>query len=284
MNIQHKSFALAVARAIGATLLACGATALAQDATPAADRIKVEVVGSSIKRSLEDQSLPVQVLTREDIARSGVQNMEQLIQTIAATATTGTINGATGAGVSTYGASFASLRGLGSNRTLILLDGQRMTPFAQELNGGGISGNGVDINSIPIAAIDRVEVLTDGASSIYGSDAIAGVINFVLRRNFQGFTAGYEYNTPTDSGGGQVNNVWVSGGYGDLVADKFNVTGTYQYKKEKPLWSSNRDFSKSGMTLLPRMTAASICGLEQRRQACWSRRFAEAESGWRMPL
>jgi iron complex outermembrane receptor protein len=246
MNIQHKSFALAVARAIGATLLACGATALAQDATPAADRIKVEVVGSSIKRSLEDQSLPVQVLTREDIARSGVQNMEQLIQTIAATATTGTINGATGAGVSTYGASFASLRGLGSNRTLILLDGQRMTPFAQELNGGGISGNGVDINSIPIAAIDRVEVLTDGASSIYGSDAIAGVINFVLRRNFQGFTAGYEYNTPTDSGGGQVNNVWVSGGYGDLVADKFNVTGTYQYKKEKPLWSSNRDFSKSG--------------------------------------
>jgi iron complex outermembrane receptor protein len=246
MNFRHKKIAVAVAYAVGAIVLTSGATALAQDTTPAGERIRVEVVGSSIKRTLEDQSLPVQVLTREDISRAGVQNMEQLIAQIAATATTGALSGASGAGVSTYGASFASLRGLGSSRTLVLVDGQRMTPFAQEFAGAGVAGNGVDINSIPIAAIERVEVLTDGASSIYGSDAMAGVINFVLRRNFTGLTAGYEYDSPTKSGDGWTNNLWVTGGYGDLVKDKWNITGSYQYKKEDALWSSDRDFSKSG--------------------------------------
>jgi iron complex outermembrane receptor protein len=247
MNFQRKKLARALGYAVGAVMLVTGASAFAQEAaTPPENKIKVEVVGSSIKRSLEDESLPVQVITKEDIARSGVQNMEQLIAQISATATTGSLNGAAGAGLSTYGASFASLRGLGASRTLVLLDGQRMTPFAQEFAGAGISGNGVDINSIPISAIERVEVLTDGASSIYGSDAIAGVINFVLRRNFTGVTAGYEYDAPTESGGGKTNNFWVSGGYGDILKDKWNITGSYQYKKETALWSYDRDFAKSG--------------------------------------
>ena len=121
-----------------------------------------------------------------------------------------------------------------------------MTPFAQEFAGGGIAGNGVDINSIPISAIERVEVLTDGASSIYGSDAIAGVLNFVLRRNFTGVTAGYEYDQPTRSGGGWTSNAWASGGYGDLTKDGWNVTGSFQCKKEGALQSADRDFAKSG--------------------------------------
>ena len=214
-----------------------------QSATPApATNIKVEVVGSSIKRSLEDQALPVQILTNQDISRAGVQNMEQLVQKISATATTGATGGGTLAGTETYGQSSVSLRGLGSQRTLLLLDGQRMAPFAQEF------ANGVDINAIPISAVERVEVLTDGASSVYGSDAVAGVINFVLRRNFTGATVGYEYDRPTThpSAGGTTNNWWGSVGYGDISKDKYNFTVSYQNKQEYTLSASDRDFAKSG--------------------------------------
>src|SRR5881394_3339257 len=118
------------AYALGTAALVAGVPALAQitpqDVTPPDNKIKVEVVGSGIKRSLEDQSLPVQVLTREDIQRSGVQNMEQLVQKITATATVGAVNGATLASFETFGSSGVSLRGLGAKRTLILLDGQRI--------------------------------------------------------------------------------------------------------------------------------------------------------------
>ena len=208
---------------------------------PPQQRIKVDVIGSSIKRTLEDQSLPVQIMTKDDISRSGVQNMEQLMAKISATASTGGVFGGQLAGVETYGQSAVSLRGLGANRTLVLLDGQRVTPFAQEL------ATGVDINAIPVSAIERVEVLTDGASSIYGSDAVAGVINFVLRRNFTGVTVGYEYDTPTSSGeGGTTSNWWGSVGYGDINKDKFNVTGSYQQKKETSLIAADRNFAQSG--------------------------------------
>ncbi len=235
MKFQRTKIIIACAHAMGAAALVAGVPAFAQgvtpqDVTPPGEaKIKVDVVGSGIKRSLEDQSLPVQVLTKEDIQRSGVQNMEQLVQKITATATAGAINGASLATAETFGSSGVSLRGLGAKRTLILLDGQRIAPFAQELS------NGVDINAIPVSAIERVEVLTDGASSVYGSDAVAGVINFVLRRNFTGVTVGYEYDTPTRSGGGKTDNFWISGGYGDLTKDRFNVTLSYQYKKEDSL-------------------------------------------------
>ena len=241
MKFERTKISIVCAHALGIATLVAATTALAQDVTPPADnKIKVEVVGSGIKRSLEDQSLPVQVLTRDDIQRSGVQNMEQLVQKITATATAGATSGASLATAETFGQSSVSLRGLGAKRTLILLDGQRIAPFAQELS------NGVDINAIPISAIERVEVLTDGASSVYGSDAVAGVINFILRRNFTGMTMGYEHDEPTQGGGGRTENFWVSGGYGDLVKDRFNVTLSYQYKKESSLLASERDFSKSG--------------------------------------
>jgi iron complex outermembrane recepter protein len=245
MKFQRKKTVLALAHATGAAALIAGASAMAQDqpAPSPESRIKIEVVGSSIKRSLEDQALPVQVFTKEDIARLGVQNIEQLIQKITASASMGAINGATSAGTETFGQSSVSLRGLGSRRTLVLLDGQRVAPFAQELTG---LGGGVDINAIPVSMIERVEVLTDGASSVYGSDALAGVINFVLRRNYTGVTVGYEYDWPTRSGGGTTNNFWVNAGYGDINKDKFNFTLGYQNRRESTLSAADREFSKSG--------------------------------------
>jgi len=240
MNYQRKKLVVAVAYAVGAAAFAAGAPVVAQTTTGEADvKIKVDVVGSGIKRYLEDQAQPVTILTKEDIARSGVQNMEQLIQKISATAGTGATFGAQLAGQSTYGSSGVSLRGLGATRTLVLLDGMRLTPFAQELSSG------VDINAIPISAIDRVEVLLDGASSIYGSDAEAGVINFRLRRDYTGATVGYEYDTPSRKGGGDSQNFWASLGLGELKTDRYNLTLNFQYRHEQSLLAADRDFSKT---------------------------------------
>ena len=112
-----------------------------------------------------------------------MQTTEQLLQTISAMSSSGQTPAQRGAGSSTYGVSSVSLRGLGEERTLVLLNGRRLAAFA----GGG--GAAVNVNSIPLAAIERVEVLKDGASAIYGSDAIAGVVNFILEKNFQGVAA-----------------------------------------------------------------------------------------------
>ena len=109
----------------------------------------------------------------------------------------------------------ASLRGLGSQRTLVLMNGRRLAPYA--LSGG----QSVDLSGIPASAIERVEVLKDGASAVYGTDAIGGVINFILRKDYQGAEVNTNYYA-TDEGGG--NNWRVSGtaGLGDLAKDKYN--------------------------------------------------------------
>lgn len=243
MNYERKKLVNAIAYAMGAAAFAAGGPVAAQapiNTTPDV-QLKVDVVGSGIKRYLEDQSQPVTIMTSDDIKRLGVQNMEQLLQKISATAGTGATFGATLAGTSTFGSSGVSLRGLGATRTLVLLDGMRLTPFAQELSSG------VDINAIPISAIDRVEVLLDGASSIYGSDAEAGVINFRLRRDYTGATVGYEYDWPTrGGGGGRTNNLWASVGVGELKKDNYNLTLNFQYKREDSLLASTRSFSRTG--------------------------------------
>ena len=201
---------------------------------------RVEVTGSSIKRVDAETALPVTIVTREEIARSGVSSVEQLLQTISAVSTLGGISLSTGAGSSTYGRSEVSLRGLGSERTLVLVNGRRLAAFA---GGGGAS---VNINAIPLAAIERVEVLKDGASSVYGSDAVGGVINFILTKDFQGIGLDATYGTPTQSGGGKNTRVGIVGGFGDLSKDRFNVTLAASIEKETELKAKNREFAKTG--------------------------------------
>src|SRR6185436_20141574 len=160
---QHKKISLAVSQAISLGIAAAfSASALAQPATTE----KTVVTGTNVRSVLEEQTLPVVVITREDIQKSGAVNIEQIVQQLSATASAGATTGSMLAGNATYGASTASLRGLGATRTLVLLNGKRLTPFANTAAGfGGVTG-GVDLNVIPLAAIERIEVLLDGASSI----------------------------------------------------------------------------------------------------------------------
>lgn len=209
--------------------------AIADDTVPVQ---KISVTGSSIKRIQSETSLPVQVLGRKDLEREGVSSAAELLNNLASN-NGGGYSLANAVGDSGQpGFSGASLRGLGSSNTLVLLNGKRLAnhPF---------NGASVDLNAIPMAAIDRVEVLKDGASAIYGSDAIGGVINFITRKDYQGFDAS-AHTMWTEAGGGEQNKVTLSGGYGDPVSQGFNVFGVVNYTKNNSLKAVDRSFSKTG--------------------------------------
>ncbi len=200
---------------------------------------RVEITGSSIKRVKDEGALPVQVITRKDIERQGIVSAEQLIATLSINGN-GMDNLASNADVAAgqargnNGASSANLRGQGAASTLVLLNGRRVA--AHGLNGGV-----VDLNSIPMSAIERVEILKDGASALYGTDAIAGVINFILRKNYSGLEA-ETFADITEAGGGNIGRVKLTGGFGDLGADKFNVLASVSYSDAKLLRGDQRDF------------------------------------------
>ncbi len=213
---------------------------LAQDATPKVEKVeKVEVTGSSIKRIDGETALPVQVLTREDVQRVGATSTEDLLKSISVLESGGSSSAAnSNAGGGQGGnasASLISLRGLGSTRTLVLVNGRRSAP------AGGSPA--VDINSIPLNAIERIEILKDGASAIYGSDAIAGVVNFILRKDYTGAEATVGYGAPTRSGGGAESKASVYAGFGDLGKDRYNINVGASVSEVKPIFGRDRAFA-----------------------------------------
>lgn len=225
-------------------LLAAVASASAQQAaTPAdGDISKLETVivtGSSIRRQVSDSAVPLQVITTEDLRREGINSPEQLVSYLVSNGNgldnlAGNADVVTGAQRGNNGASSANLRGQGSAATLVLLNGRRVA--AHGLNGGA-----VDINQIPMAAIERVEVLKDGASAIYGTDAIGGVINFILKDDFQGLNFS-GFADITELGGGAIYRGTAAGGIGDVDEDGWNIMATVSMSDHRELRGDQRDF------------------------------------------
>ena len=212
---------------------------VAQEATPPAMQ-RVEVTGSSIKRVAKEGALPVQVITFDQIEKQGITTTEQLVRTLSANGT-GADNMTSGNNVFgadadrvSGGASFASLRGLGPSSTLVLLNGRRIATH-------GASGKSVDLNSIPLGAISRVEILKDGASAIYGTDAIGGVINFILKTNYSGVEASVSTND-TQAGGGATRRASLLAGTGSLESDRYNIMASLTVDKAERLNGSDRSF------------------------------------------
>ncbi|MGB1262058.1 MAG: TonB-dependent receptor [Cognaticolwellia sp.] len=223
--------------------LVAGATSSALFVTPnvfAEENVqeieRIEVTGSSIKRTDLEGSLPVTTISNEDIIRSGVTSVPDLIAQLPAMQGFTTASDSVGGGGG--GVQSASLRDLGDSYTLVLLNGRRMA--------SADSGGSIDLNSIPLAAIERVEVLTDGASALYGSDAIAGVVNFIMKKDLQTTNFHARYDRPQESGGTSYN-FSVSTGYGDLSDDGFNIMLSYSHDEQEQLKSSERDFAKTGI-------------------------------------
>jgi iron complex outermembrane receptor protein len=222
-------------------LIGAVSPAVAQEVQSDKPMARVEITGSSIKRIATEGALPVQTIVLEQLDKQGITNAQQLMTLISANGT-GADNMTSGNNVFgadadrvSGGGSFASLRGLGPSGTLVLINGRRIA-------GYGLSGKAVDLNTIPLAAIARVEILKDGASAIYGTDAVGGVINFILRTDFEGVQGNASGNW-TEHGGGATRRLGLVAGKGKLDSDRYNVMFAVGYDKDARLDSSQRAFA-----------------------------------------
>jgi iron complex outermembrane receptor protein len=195
---------------------------------------RVEITGSSIKRIASEGALPVQIITAEQINKSGATSVAEVIQRLPSMQ--GFSVADTAVGSNSGGIATASIHDLGAAYTLVLLNGRRIAPTG--------SGSSINLNAIPMSAIERIEVLTDGASALYGSDAIAGVVNFVMKRNHQGGTITGRVNRPTEGGGASWNGS-ITYGAGDLETDGFSFVATYRKDKNNQLKATDRSFGQS---------------------------------------
>ncbi|GHE31559.1 TonB-dependent receptor plug domain-containing protein [Vulcaniibacterium thermophilum] len=219
--------AITFALAVGATTVAGTGLALAQEAQEdPATLDRVEVTGSRIKRVDTETSQPILSLDRQAIESTGVTSVGDVLQQISTS----------GAALNTTfnnggnGQTQIDLRNLGSNRTLVLVNGRRWVT--------GLGG-AVDLNTIPIAAVERIEVLKDGASAIYGSDAIAGVVNIITRQNFEGASASAFIGTTNEGDGTQQAYDFIVGG----GSDRFNAMLGANYVKQEPVFAGDREIS-----------------------------------------
>ena len=193
--------------------------AMAQTSTGTQQLERVEVTGSNIKRLTAETASPVQVYTRNDIKQTGANTVRQVLDTITAT-TTNELRDDGSTTSFAAGATGVSLRGLGKSATLVLLNGRRVAfyPLAD-----GAKETFVNTDAIPADAIERIEVLKDGASAVYGSDAMAGVINIITRRDYQGVGLSAAYQSPVSPALGKQKTVGVIAGLGDFAKDRYNV-------------------------------------------------------------
>jgi iron complex outermembrane receptor protein len=229
------------AKAIRRSLLAVAATSVAttglfSSVALAADEQKVErieVTGSRIQRQDMETASPVTIISSEAIRAEGFTSVDQLLQ--AQTSMAGAAVGSStnnGAG----GVAQVDLRGMGAQRTLVLLNGRRM------VNSGSGADSSVDLNSIPVAMISRVEILKDGASAVYGSDAIAGVVNIITKKDFEGFQLDVTGSSTSESDGETGE---ISGLYG-FNTDSGNYTIGAAYSKRESVIQSDRSWTTPG--------------------------------------
>ncbi len=217
--------------------MAVAPTAIAQDDDQNAETDTIIVTGSRIARDPNlSEPLPIQSLDADAIRLSGETDITEVINDIPALLTTTTAAGSIdGIFSGAVGGSTLNLRGLGAERTLTLVNGRRHV--------GGVAGSAiVDINSIPNALIERVDVLTGGASGIYGADAVTGVVNFILKRDFEGFQADISGGI-SDEGDGERYAISAVAGK-NFKNDRLNITVSFDYSKREEILFGDREFSR----------------------------------------
>jgi outer membrane receptor protein involved in Fe transport len=198
---------------------------------------EVVVSGSRIKRDNYTTSAPVQIIRNDDAVLAGFSSTTELLQGTAITGGQSQINNAYGGFVTDGGpgANTLGLRGFGPTRSLILLNGRRMAPSGTR---GAVGA--ADLNTLPSSIVDRIEVLKDGASSIYGSDAVAGVVNIITKTNLTGITANLNQTATEQAGGGNTTNFSLAGGF---VSDKAKFSGSYNHTSRTNLTLRDRDWT-----------------------------------------
>ena len=196
---------------------------------------EVVVTGSRIMRSQAETASPVLLMSREDIENTGQQNISDILRSVTAEGQGTVPNSFTGGFAS--GASSISLRGLGPNSTLVLLNGRRLAPYGLADDGTRVF---TDLNTLPLEAVDRIEVLKDGASAVYGSDAIAGVVNVILRKTYVGANVTADIGTSYKDDG-STRRLAATYGFGDLGKDAYNVYATAEISRTDAINNTARD-------------------------------------------
>ena len=228
-----------------------------QDTQPASTEAatnleKVVVTGSRIKRTEIEGPAPVTVITSEDIERQGFTTVYDALNTL--TQFTGSVQNELTTNGFTPNANVVNLRGLGPGRTLVLINGRRTAEYPLPYNG---QSNFVNLASIPAAAVERIEVLSGGASAIYGSDAIAGVLNVITKKNFEGDELTLRAGTTSRGGGDTVDFQWVGGKTGD----NWNLTYAVEYLNREPIYGYQREFMDSRLDSPVPATRTPLGGL-----------------------
>ncbi|MBC8055157.1 MAG: TonB-dependent receptor [Rhizobiales bacterium] len=196
---------------------------------------RVEITGSNIRRTDAETASPVQIITKQEIDQSGKGTVAEYLQTLTADGQ-GSVPFTYGRGFSGATAAGISLRGLGANATLVLINGRRVS---SAVLADDAQRNFVDLNQIPLEAVERIEVVKDGASSIYGSDAVAGVVNIILLKNYSGTTIKLTYGI-AEEGDGKEPRVAITTGFGDLSKDGYNVLLNAEFGKKDPIYYRDR--------------------------------------------
>lgn len=228
--------ALSMAMLVPGAALAQSATNTDQEATQVDE---IVVVGSRIRRDNYNAPSPTQVVTREEATLQGFASTTEALQSTAVTGGTSQINNSYGGYVTNGGpgANTIGLRGMGPSRTLVLLNGRRVSPAGSRGSVGA-----ADLNVLPTAMIDRVEVLRDGASSVYGSDAVAGVVNIQTRKNFEGLVFEAQSNLPMEANGnGGSNRLSLTAG---ARGDRWRAAGSVERYERDELTLRDREFTR----------------------------------------
>ncbi len=226
-----------LARAVRLALLSTAASAIAFTTPVSAqeteeDVERIEVTGSRIKRTDLEGATPVTVITAEDMADAGRFTVADALRNSTANQF-GSFNERSGS--SAQSQATVSLLGAGDDRTLVLLDGKRLP------GSPSLGGTAVNLNQIPMAMVERIEINKDGGSAVYGSDAIAGVINIVLKKDYEGFNVSGEVGRPSREGGDSNQFSIVSG----LSNDKGNITFAFEHQDSDPIFDGDRDYTAS---------------------------------------
>ncbi|SUI50953.1 Outer membrane cobalamin translocator [Shewanella putrefaciens] len=225
---------------------------------------RIEVTGSRIKRTDMEGSSPVTTIDASQIEKTGELSITDVLRRSNLNSF-GSFSERSGS--SAQSQATINLRGAGSDRTLVLLNGKRM-PGSPTLGG-----TAVNLNTIPTAAIERIEVLTDGASAVYGSDAVAGVVNIILKQGYEGLEVSATATQPTQDGGEE----WKTHIVGGTVGEKGNVTFSFEHLNREIIYQRDRWFSSSSNTLAPKFddtTGVSI----------YARNFLDMTTGGFQPL
>jgi iron complex outermembrane recepter protein len=246
-TVPKTPIALAIAGILSTAVHAQQAPAVAANEGTQPQMAEVVVTGSMIKRVDAETAVSVTILKADALKDQGNTSLEQMVNTL--TAANPSVNVAQSIGTFSGGGTYIDLRGLGRSRSLVLLDGQRIAVNA-------FDGQGVDLNGIPLSAIDSIEFLKEGAAALYGSDAIGGVVNFKTKKNYQGAEVEVNFDHPQQAGGGS-GQADITFGHGDLVSDGYNFMVTASYSKQQELRAAQRGFAAYGFDPVRNSTAAT---------------------------